>query len=76
MLNKGNEYQIIFYRDSTIEQQVGYMPNDFQIEINIKMNAVISNGGNIIHVTEVKIRNSTDQPKHYAIGNYLYYVMI
>jgi hypothetical protein len=33
------------------------MPNDFQMEIKIKMNAVVSNGGNIIHVTEIKIRN-------------------
>jgi hypothetical protein len=38
------------------------MPNDFQMEIKIKMNAVVSNGGNIIHVTEIKIRNCTDQP--------------
>lgn len=76
MLSKWNEYQIIFYRDSTIEQQVGYMPNDFQMEITIKMNAVNSNGGNIIHVTEVKIRNCTDQQNNSSIGNYLHYVII
>ena len=69
MLSKLSEYQTIFYRDSTIEQQVGYMPNDFQMEIKIKMNAVVSNGGNIIHVTEVKIRNCTNNS---SIGNYLY----
>jgi hypothetical protein len=76
MLSKLSEYQTIFYRDSTIEQQVGYMPNDFQMEIKIKMNAVVSNGGNIIHVTEIKIRNCTDQPNNSSIGNYLYYVIM
>lgn len=52
------------------------MPNDFQMEITIKMNAVISTGRNIIHVTEVKIRNFTDQPNNSSIGKYWYYVII
>jgi hypothetical protein len=30
----------------------------------------------MLHVTEIKIRNCTDQPNNSSIGNYLYYVIM